>query len=90
MLSDGTVDVLTEVDFQEDAALLPQGMVAQLPADADVGQRTCCRSGADKHARHNQHADRDPRSDRDAGRERDGDADSTAYPIERRRRDADL
>lgn len=31
MLSDGRVDVLTEVDLQEDAALLPAGVVAQVP-----------------------------------------------------------
>ena len=32
MTTDGTVDVLTEVDLQEDAALLPAGVVAQLPS----------------------------------------------------------
>lgn len=32
MTSDGMVDVLTEVDLQESAALLPQGMVARVPS----------------------------------------------------------
>ena len=40
MLSDGTVDVLTEVDMQEDAALLPQGMVAQLPSPTPASRST--------------------------------------------------